>query len=142
MDDAFKIGVPGPSGNENYTFIKDDTIFKINNLMNNGGICKLLDKITFHNIVFPETFYYFIGFAGHDGRSVMPIFKQDLIKNAFPATTIEIETYMAAIGFVKSTNDGKFRNDTFIVWDVVPKNVLKDNDGDIYVIDAEIITNN
>jgi hypothetical protein len=24
------------------------------------------------------------------------------------------------------------------VWDLVPRNVLKDNDGDIYVVDAEI----
>lgn len=24
------------------------------------------------------------------------------------------------------------------VWDLLPRNVLKDNDGDIYVIDAEI----
>ena len=138
MDEAFKIGVPGPSGHENYTFIKEDTIFKINNLLNNGGLANLLDKITFHNTIFPETFYYFIAFAGYDGRSVMPILRQDLIKNATPATTVEIDTYMAAIGFSKDPNDGNFRNGTFIVWDVVPRNVLKDPEGDIFVIDAEI----
>lgn len=138
MDEAFQIGVPGPSGHENYTFITQDTIFKINNLLNNGGVANLLDKITFHNILFPETFYYFIGFAGYDGRSVMPILRQDLIKNASPATSIEIDTYMSAIGFTKNPVDGKFENDTYTVWDVVPRNVLKDKDGDIFVIDAEI----
>lgn len=138
MDEAFQIGVPGPSGHENYTFIIQDTIFKINNLLNNGGVANLLDKITFHNILFPETFYYFIGFAGFDGRSVMPILRQDLIKNASPATSIEIDTYMAAIGFIKNPVDGKFENDTYAVWDVVPRNVLKDKDGDIFIIDAEI----
>lgn len=138
MDDAFKIGVPGPSGNENYTFISQDTIFKINNLLNSGGVSNLLDKITFHNSIFPETFYYFFAFAGYDGSSVMPVLRQDLIKNATPATNVEIETYMSAIGFTKSSIDGRFRNESFMVWDVVPRNVLKDNEGDIFVVDAEI----
>ena len=138
MDEAFQIGIPGPSGHENYTIITQDTIFKINNLLNNGGIANLLDKITLHNTIFPETFYYFIGFAGYNGRSVMPILRQDLIKEAVPATSIEIDTYMSAIGFTKNQNDGKFYNDSFVVWDVVPRNVLKDKDGDIFVIDAEI----
>ena len=141
MDDAFHIGIPGPSGHENYTFITQDTIFKINNLLNNGGIANLLDKIAYHNTIFPETFYYFIGFAGYDGRSVMPILRQDLIKNASPATSIEIDTYMSAIGFTKNPADGKYHNDSFTVWDVVPRNVLKDKDGDIFVIDAEIALN-
>jgi hypothetical protein len=138
MDDAFNLGVPGPSGNENFTFISHDTIFKVNNLLNSGGISNLLNKITLHNTIFPETFYYLIGFAGYDNRSVMPVLKQDLIKNAVPATSIEIDTYMSAIGFTKNPNDGKFYNDSFIVWDVVPRNVLKDKEGDIFVIDAEI----
>ena len=138
MEEAFNLGFPGPSGNENFTFITHDTIFKINNLLNSGGIANLLNKIILHNTIFPETFYYFIGFAGYDNRSVMPVLKQDLIKNAVPATSIEIDTYMSAIGFTKNPNDGKFYNDSFIVWDVVPRNVLKDKEGDIFVIDAEI----
>ena len=71
----------------------------------------------------------------------MPILRQDLIKNASPATSIEIDTYMSAIGFTKNSNDGKFYNDSFIVWDAVPRNVLKDKEGDIFVIDAEIALN-
>lgn len=89
MDEAFNIGMPGPSGNENYTFINNDTIFKINNLLNSGGVSNLPNKIVLHNTIFPETFYYFVGFAGYDGRSVMPILQQDLIKQATPATSIE-----------------------------------------------------
>ena len=72
----------------------------------------------------------------------MPILRQDLIKNAVPATSIEIDTYMSAIGFTKNPVDGKYENDSFIVWDVVPRNVLKDKDGDIFVIDAEIASKN
>lgn len=142
MDEAFNLGVPGPSGNENFTFITHDTIFKVNNLLNSGGVANLLNKIILHNTIFPETFYYFIGFAGYDGRSVMPVLRQDLIKNATPATVIEIDTYMAAIGFTRSQNDGKYYNDSLIVWDAVPRNVLKDKEGDIFVIDAEIASKN
>ena len=29
-------------------------------------------------------------------------------------------------------------NGTYLVWDVVPRNVLVDADGDMYVVDAEI----
>ena len=68
----------------------------------------------------------------------MPVLQQDLVKNAAPATPIEIETYMAALGFSKKNNEGRFANGTYEVWDLVPRNVLKDKDGDIYVVDAEI----
>ena len=68
----------------------------------------------------------------------MPILQQDLMKDAQPATPIEIETYMAAIGFTKKNNEGRFANSMYEVWDLVPRNVLKDKDGDIYVVDAEI----
>ena len=32
----------------------------------------------------------------------------------------------------------RFANNMYEVWDLVPRNVLKDRDGDIYVVDAEI----
>ena len=68
----------------------------------------------------------------------MPVLQQDLVKDAQPATPIEIETYMAAIGFTKMNNEGRFANNMYEVGDLVPRNVLKDKDGDIYVVDAEI----
>lgn len=138
MSDIFDLGIPGPSGNENDTYISNDTIFKVNNLLNSKGVVSLLERIILHNTIFPETFYYLMGFTGYDGRSVMPILRQDLIKDAQPATVVEIDTYMAAIGFTKTDTFGCYTNGTYLVWDVVPRNVLKDKDGDIYVIDAEI----
>lgn len=36
------------------------------------------------------------------------------------------------------TQDGRFRNSQYEVWDVVPRNVLVDDEGDIFVVDAEI----
>lgn len=138
MSDVFDLGVPGPSGNENDTYVSNDIIYKVNNLLNSGSILKLFAKIYIHNNLFYDTCYSLYAFTGFEGRTVMPVFKQSLVKNARPATPIEIETYMAAIGFLKLNEKGRFSNDVYEVWDVVPRNVLKDEEGDIYIVDAEI----
>ena len=54
MDKVFDLGTPGPSGNENDTYVAKDTIFKVNNLLNSGSIHNLLDKIILHNLIFPN----------------------------------------------------------------------------------------
>ena len=138
MDKVFELGFPGPSGNENDTYVAEKSIFKVNNLLNSGGIINLLEKILLHNILFPETSYRLHGFAGYNGRSVMPVLEQKRIRDAHPATQIMIDTYMSAYGFNKENEVGRFSNGTYVVWDVVPRNVLVDADGDIYVVDAEI----
>lgn len=138
MSDIFGLGVPGPSGNENDTYVSGNIIYKVNNLLNSGSILKLLEKIFAHNTLFPNTYYILYGFTGFDGRSVMPILQQQLVKDAMPATSVEIETYMAALGFMKINNEGRYANSDYEVWDLVPRNVLRDKDGDIYIIDAEI----
>ena len=138
MDKVFDLGEPGACGNENDTYVCDIFIYKVNNLLNSGGICKLLEKILLHNIIFPNTAYSLQGFAGYDGRSVLPVLKQRRIRNARPATQIMIDTYMSAIGFTKQNDEGRYTNGTYVVWDVVPRNVLVDADGDMYVVDAEI----
>lgn len=138
MDNVFDLGIPGPSGNENDTYVAKDTIFKVNNLLNSGSIGKLLSKILLHNTIFPNTAYRFYGFTGYDGRTIMPILEQDRICEAQPATQVLIDTYMSALGFEKDGEIGHFSNKAYHVWDVVPRNVLLDKDGDMYVIDAEI----
>lgn len=137
LTDIALLGVPGPSGNENDLYVSNDIVFKVNNLLNSGSIQYYLDRLTWHNGLFYDTAYSFYGFAGFDGRTVMPVVQQRLIKNANPATLIEIDTYMAAVGFTK-TDIGRYENQQYIVWDLLPRNVLKDADGDIYIIDAEI----
>ena len=138
MMDIFDLGVPGPSGNENDTYVADNIIYKVNNLLNSGSIVALLKKILMHNLLFPDTAYSFYGFAGFDGRTVQPVITQPRIADAHPATQIMIDTYMAALGFEKTTQEGRFSNGAYEVWDLVPRNVLVDEDGDIFVVDAEI----
>ena len=138
MSDVFDLGVPGPSGNENDTYVSNDIIYKVNNLLNTGSILRLLDRVMWHNNLFYDTSYTLHAFTGFDGRTVMPVLQQRLVKDAVPATNIEIDTYMAAIGFIKVNDEGRYVNDDYVAWDLVPRNVLKDKDGDIFIIDAEI----
>ena len=91
-----------------------------------------------HNLIFPDTSYQFCGFAGFEGGTVLPVLSQVRIESAVPATQIMIDTYMVAIGFTKTKQEGRFFNKDFEVWDVVPRNVLVDAEGDIFIIDAEI----
>ncbi|MBO4549290.1 MAG: hypothetical protein J5733_01045, partial [Bacteroidaceae bacterium] len=138
MELVFELGVPGPSGNENDTYVTEDAIFKVNNLMNSAGIVALLEKVQMHNLLFPDTAYMLHGFAGFDGRIVYPVLRQRRIANARPATQVMIDTYMAALGFTKTGHEGHFINGEYEAWDLLPRNVLVDKDGDLYVVDAEI----
>ena len=138
MSEIFDLGVPGPSGNENDTYVSNNIIYKVNNLLNTGSILRLLDRLMWHNNLFYDTAYTLHGFTGFEGRSIMPVLQQRLVKEAVPATAIEIDTYMAAIGFVKKNSEGRYANNEYEVWDLVSRNVLKDKDGDIFIIDAEI----
>ena len=139
MMDIFRLGVPGPSGHENDTYVSEQGIYKVNNLLNNNGsIVSLLQKILLHNTIFPDTAYSFHGFAGFDGRTIQPVLYQPRVANAQPASQIMIDTYMAALGFEKTSEEGRFTNGTYEAWDLLPRNVLVDHDGDIYVVDAEI----
>lgn len=78
------------------------------------------------------------GTDGSGDGSVYPVLEQERVCNAKPATQIMIDTYMSALGFAKENDEGRYSNGTYTVWDIVPRNVLVDSDGDMYVIDAEI----
>ncbi len=138
IEHVIDLGEPGPCGNENDTYVSNDIIYKVNNLFNSGSILGLLDRIIWHNTLFYDTSYSLYGFAGFGGRSVMPVLQQRLVKNARPATQVMIDTYMSALGFTKTGQIGRYANGTYEAWDLLPRNVLVDDEGDIYVVDAEI----
>ncbi|MBQ7461330.1 MAG: hypothetical protein IJS63_03620 [Bacteroidaceae bacterium] len=87
---------------------------------------------------FCVTSYSLYGFSGFDGRTVQPVLRQKRIANARPATQVMIDTYMAALGFTKTDQEGRFTNGTYEAWNLLPRNVLVDDEGDLYVVGAEI----
>lgn len=133
------IGNPFLSGNENDTYLNKDegVVYKVNNLMNSGSLPNLFSRIDFHNRFFPDTKYELVGFTGFgNGNSVYPIYKQRYIPNAEFASVEDINNYMQSLGF-RQTGEAKYSDGDIIISDLRPRNVLKDADGDIYVVDAE-----
>ncbi|MBQ0047814.1 MAG: hypothetical protein KBT33_10000 [Prevotellaceae bacterium] len=141
FSDIISLGVPAPSGVENDVYLNVDTnvVYKVNNLMTSRSVSLFLDRIILHNTVFPQTRYDLYGFTGFGNGSIYPIIVQDYIANAIHATPDEIEEYMANMGFV-SCGNARFSNGDIEVLDLHPRNVLKDCDGDFYVVDADFRT--
>ncbi len=140
FSNVFDLGQPYKSGNENDNYYNEQkgVVYKVNNLMNNKGlVSQTLDNATYHNNIFSETELKFVGFTGFDGGAVYPIFEQKHIENATEASPEEIADYMQSLGF-EQVNPTTFTNGTYTVSDLRPRNVLKDADGDIYVIDSEV----
>ena len=137
MEETFSWN-PMPSGNENDVYLNtsDGYVYKVNNLMNSKGILPLFDRIKLHNQIFPSSRYEFVGFTGFDGRSVYPIFRQAYVHESTNATPEEIDTYMKSLGF-HQTGEAQYSNGEIIISDLRPRNVLKSNSGNIYVVDAE-----
>lgn len=71
--DIMSLGVPGPSGNENDLYVSNNIIYKVNNLLNSGGILALFDRIIGYNTLFYDTAYTFYAFTGIEGRTIMPV---------------------------------------------------------------------
>jgi hypothetical protein len=135
----------GGGGNENSLYYDENTgiIYKSNNLFNsNFSILEYLNYLLYHNRLFPNTKYNFFGFIGFSNNYpsitsaipfIEPIVTQKYILGE-SATQDQIENSMLKIGFEK-INEHTFKKDSFIVSDLRPRNVIKDSEGDIFVID-------
>lgn len=141
IDNFTSLGTYSDSGGvENTIVVSNDSkyVYKSNNLFNaNGSILQLFDQVEAHNELFPSTKYEFVGFTGTK-NNIQPIFKQDFVSDSKQATPKEISAFMENSGFEKvgGENSTMFKNDEYLVSDLHPRNVLKDNNGTIYVIDA------
>lgn len=138
LPDQPKLGTPLPSGVESEVYYNelDGFVYKVNNLSLSKNILSFLERINLHNKLFPETQYELIGFSGFGNGSVYPIVRQRFIPNAEFATPEEIDSYMRSLGFEKTSKEAEYSNGEYVVSDLRPRNVLKDSDGDIYVVDA------
>lgn len=138
ISEVVTLGTPAPSGVENEVYLnkKGNYVYKVNNLMTSRCVSDFLQRIMLHNSIFPQTGYELYGFTGFGNGNVYPILKQNYIFGAEYATPVEIDTYMSALDFEK-VDEATFTNGVIVVSDLYPRNVLKDNDGDLYVVDAE-----
>lgn len=149
IEDFYSLGSRKLVGGQENTLVLDEkegVVYKSNNLLNSkNSITELFEGVQAHNSIFLETKYEFVGYTGIDKGTdkvpyVEPIFKQDFITEADQANKEEIANYMTSIGFEKIT-DTSFKNKDYTVFDLHPRNVLKDSNGTIYVVDAEFKKN-
>ena len=104
--------------------------------MNSSDMVSLFERLSMHNQLFPETAYELVGFTGFEGRSIYPILRQRAIYNPSNASLDDIDEYMNLLGFRKNDRYS-YCNGEIVISDLRPRNVLKDIDGDIYIIDAD-----
>ena len=151
--DTDVLGLPlSGGGNENELYYEEKTgiISKVNNLLNHGAsVLNFLKYIQYHNLLFEANSYNLIGFTGFDNEAnniknaipyVMPIISQIYVTESVKASINEIKKYMQIIGFEK-VDEFTYKNSEYIVSDLRPRNVLKDSEGNIHVIDNIIKIN-
>lgn len=145
IDDFYALGdLPLVGGHENRLVLdtENSIVYKSNNLVNcQNLVSELFKKIAMHNTIFPLTIYDIIGFTGIDyGSENVPyievVLKQKYIPKATQAKFDEIKFYMQSLGFTQTTPES-YINENYLVFDLYPRNVLKDITGTIYVVDAE-----
>ncbi len=143
IENFYSLGHPMKGGGyENTLALNPETgfLYKSNNLFNSNFLISILFKqIEIHNQLFPETSYQLVGFTGIDnGNNRAPyvevVLQQNFIPNAIQATQEDIATYMSSIGF-EMMNETTFKNQHYIISDLFPRNVLKDENNTIYVVD-------
>ena len=144
INDIYSLGEPFDSGNENTVLLNESegVVYKSNNLMNVfGSISTLFDTIEAHNQIFPETHYEIVGFTGFENKNRAPyievVLKQLFVDNAEHVSYQETADFMQYRGF-RQINNHTFENNQYIVFDLHPRNVLKNSEGTIFVIDNRI----
>ncbi len=138
FSDVCNLGTPAPSGMENEVYLNNEgnLVYKVNNLMLSHSVGEFLNRLMLHNAYFPQTRYDLYGFTGFGRGSIYPIIVQDYIEDVTYATPEDIDLYMSKLGF-HQVGEARYSDDTIEIFDLRPRNVLKDQDGDIYVVDAD-----
>ena len=149
IDNLYSLGQPLSGGGiENTLALNPQTqeLYKSNNLLNsNMLVSTLLEQVQAHNELFPDTRYEVVGFTGIDNGVNSPphievILRQGFIPNTTSATPEDIADYMRSLGF-EQVNPTTFTNGIYTVSDLFPRNVLKDSNGNIFVVDNIIRSN-
>ena len=102
------------------------------------GLTQFFDRIIVHNQLFPDCGYSFLGFAENRDGTVCAVLRQPFILSQREATQHEINEEMEQLGFRKEQDDGYYSNSEYDIFDAVPNNVLKGDDGHLYFIDTII----
>lgn len=129
-------------GSEAEVFLYDETqvLKSINLSHSNDNIAKLLDRILLFNKLFPETSLSIVGF----GRDSMGHFRIIVTQNAIRGkelTEQELNEFHAKYNLEKQGSWFKTANNSILITDLSPSNIIKDNDGNYFIVNADVVYN-
>ena len=137
-------------GEENFVYHAkyDDTkVIKLNDFTMTDGLFRInefIDRINAHNEFMPEDKYTPLGFAYNHKGDPCIVMEQPYLKGTTP-TREEITQYLTDHGFKldmiqisADEVDLGWTNGEFDLWDAEPRNVIKDENGDLHFFDTMI----
>lgn len=137
-------------GEENYVYHAkyDDTkVIKLNDFSMTDSLFRInefIDRINAHNQFMPEDKYTPLGFAYNHKGDPCIVMEQPYLKGTTP-TREEITQYLTDHGFKldmiqisADESDLGWTNGEFDLWDAEPRNVIKDEKGDLHFFDTMI----
>ena len=131
------------SENEVYASLDSKHVYKLNDFRySDDNLMPFFERIAIHNQLFPDCEYILIGFAENRDGKTCAVLRQPFILSQCEATQQEINEEMERLGFHKEQDDGYFTNSDYDIFDAVPNNVLKGDDGHLYFIDTIIFKSN
>jgi len=100
-----------------------------------------LDRISLHNVYFPETQLSVIGF-GRDAEGAFKIIVEQPFIVGSHVSDDEIAGYMAGMGFeLKNARNWTYASPDIYLSDMHDENVLRSEEGNIFVVDCDIRIN-
>lgn len=137
-------------GEENFVYHAkyDDTkVIKLNDFTMTDGLFRInefIDRINAHNQFMPKDKYTPLGFAYNQKGDPCIVMEQPYLKGTTP-TREEITQYLTDHGFKldmiqisADEVDLGWTNGEFDLWDAEPRNVIKDENGDLHFFDTMI----
>ena len=137
-------------GEENFVYhakYDDAKVIKLNDFTMTDGLFRInefIDRINAHNQFMPEDKYTPLGFAYNQKGDPCIVMEQPYLKGTTP-TREEITQYLTDHGFKldmiqisADEVDLGWTNGEFDLWDAEPRNVIKDENGDLHFFDTMI----
>ena len=139
--DRNSLGTYSDRGSENEVYASLDSrfVYKLNDFRySDDNLSPFFERISVHNELFPDCEYTFLGFSDNRDGKICAVLRQPFILSQREATQQEINEEMEQLGFHKEKDEGYFTNSNYDIFDAVPNNVLKGEDGHLYFIDTII----
>ena len=131
------------SGTDSDVYLSDDgkTVIKASKgKFDNRKFPSDIDQVALFNYVFPGSAYRILGYGKQDGKFVKFLEQRFVdFSTSTPLTTEERVAHMHKLGFEPFNKEKTvFSNGEIVVSDLQKSNIVRDKDGNIRVIDADV----